>query len=87
MAHETYALVKDTVLTEETGTITVKGFSRPIRTHRVVGLYDDSAVRGRIIRREQNGLLLIVDKGKLTERGKAEAIKALRDAAGQLEGR
>ncbi len=87
LAHETYALVKDTVLTEETGTITVKGFSRPIRTHRVVGLYDDSAVRGRIIRREQNGLLLIVDKGKLSDQNKAEVIKALRDAAGQLEGR
>ena len=29
LAHETYALVKDSVLTEETGTITVKGFPSP----------------------------------------------------------
>jgi class 3 adenylate cyclase/PAS domain-containing protein len=42
LAHETHALVKDEVLTEETGTITVKGFSRPVRTHRVVGLVDKS---------------------------------------------
>ena len=37
LAHETYALVKDAVLTEETGTITVKGFPRPVKTYRVVG--------------------------------------------------
>ena len=29
LAHETYSLVKDAVLTEETGTITVKGFPPP----------------------------------------------------------
>ena len=45
LAHETYALVKDEVLTEETGTITVKGFSRPVRTHRVVGALDDAGTR------------------------------------------
>ncbi len=32
LAHETYALVKDAVLTEETGTITVKGFPTPVQT-------------------------------------------------------
>ena len=31
LAHETYSLVKDVVLAEETGTITVKGFSTPGR--------------------------------------------------------
>ena len=85
LAHETYSLVKDTVLTEETGTITVKGFSRPIKTHRVVGLYDDTEVQGRIIRQEQDGLLLIIDREKLETEGKAEAIKALKRAAAQLE--
>ena len=69
LAHETYALVKDEVLTEETGTITVKGFRRPVRTHRVVGLHDKTAGQGRIIRQEQDGLLLIVDQKKLTSRG------------------
>jgi class 3 adenylate cyclase len=40
MAHETHALVKDTVLTEEGDTLTVKGFAKPVRTYGVVGLYD-----------------------------------------------
>jgi class 3 adenylate cyclase/PAS domain-containing protein len=84
LAHETYALVKDTVLTEETGTITVKGFAKPVKTYRVVGLHDDSGAPGRVIRQEQEGLLLIIDRGKLTDKGRADAIKALQDAMGRL---
>jgi len=84
LAHETYALVKDEVLTEETGTITVKGFSHPVRTHRVVGLADKTAGRGRIIRQEQDGFLLIVDQKKLTPASRTEVVRALQDAASRL---
>jgi class 3 adenylate cyclase len=85
LAHETYSLVKDSVLTEETGTITVKGFPNPVRTHRVVGLHDDTALQGRIIRQEQEGLLLIIDKLKLTGKGRTDAIKVLEDVMGRLK--
>jgi len=85
LAHETYALVRDVVMCEETGTITVKGFSKPVRTHRVVGLYDDDAARGRVIRQEQDGLLLVVDRGKLTDEGRAEAVRALQGAVRRLQ--
>jgi class 3 adenylate cyclase/PAS domain-containing protein len=84
IAHETCALVKDEVLTEETGTITVKGFSRPVRTHRVVGLHDKSAGSGRIIRQEQDGFLLIVDQKRLSPEGRADAVHALEEAAKRL---
>ena len=85
LAHETCSLVQDAVLTEETGTITVKGFPKPVRTHRVVGLFDDSAVQGRVIRRQQDGLTLIVDRKKLSGKGKAAAIRALQEVLGQLK--
>ncbi len=87
LAHETFSLVKDVVLTEETGTITVKGFPAPVRTHRVVGLHSDSGIEGRIIRQEQEGMLLIIDRKKLTGKGRADAIKALQDAASRLTSR
>ncbi len=61
MAHETHSLVKDTVLAEEGGTLTVKGFAKPVRTYSVVGLYDDLAEQGRIIRKEQDGLSILLD--------------------------
>ncbi len=84
IAHETCSLVSDAVLTEETGTITVKGFARPVRTHRVVGLRDGSDAQGRVIRQEQDGLLLIVDQRKLTANGRADAIRILQEAIGRL---
>ena len=84
LAHETNALVKDDVLTEEQPPITVKGFPKPVRTHRVVGLIDGTGVQGRVIRQEQDGLLLIVDRHKLGEQGRADAIRILENAAAQL---
>ena len=84
LAHETWALVKDEVLAEETGTITVKGFTKPVRTHRVVGLIDGAAMQGRVIRQEQEGLLLIVDRQKLGEAGRAEAIRVLQETLERL---
>ncbi len=68
------------------GTLTVKGFAKPVRTYSVVGLYDDLAEQGRIILRDQAGLALKIDQDKLTKKGKAEAIKALEEAVAQLKG-
>ena len=84
LAHETYSLVKDVVFAEETGTITVKGFPAPVRTHRVVGLHGDSGMLGRVIRQEHEGLLLIIDQKKLTGESRADAIRLLREAADRL---
>ncbi|MEO8751898.1 MAG: PAS-domain containing protein [Casimicrobiaceae bacterium] len=85
LAHETYSLVKDTVLTEETGTITVKGFPRPVKTYRVVGLHNDAGTEGRVIRQEQEGLLLIIDQKKLTGKSRADVVRVLQEALARLE--
>ena len=50
LGHETYSLVKDVVATEEQEPIKVKGFAEPISCHKVLGLYDDLAEEGKIIR-------------------------------------
>jgi class 3 adenylate cyclase/PAS domain-containing protein len=84
LAHETFALVKDDVATEETGTITVKGFAKPVRTHRVVGILDTSG-EGRVIRKEQDGLLLILDQRKLVGDRREEARRMLIEAADRLK--
>ncbi len=83
MAHETHALVKDTVMAEERDTLTVKGFARPVRTYNVVGLYDDLAEQGRIIRRDEDGLRIHLD---LDKKDKASAIQAIEDVLSQLKG-
>jgi len=77
LGHETYSLVKDTVLAEERVALTVKGFAKPVRSYAVVGLYDDLAHKGRIIHRDREGLALLIDRHKPTKKGEAEAIKTL----------
>ena len=82
LAHETHSLVKDTVLAEEGDTLTVKGFAKPVRTYSVVGLYDDLAEQGRILRKEQDGLRILLD---LEKQDKAKSIAAIEDFLSELK--
>ncbi len=82
LAHETHSLVKDTVMAEEGDALTVKGFAKPVRTYNVVGLYDDLAEQGRIIRKEQAGVRILVD---LNAGDRADAIGAVEDVLSQLK--
>jgi len=82
MAHETHSLVKDTIMAEEGNTMTVKGFAKPVRTYRVVGLYDDLVAQGRVIQEEQDGVRVMVD---MKTGNKSAAIKAIKDVLSQLE--
>jgi class 3 adenylate cyclase/HAMP domain-containing protein/putative methionine-R-sulfoxide reductase with GAF domain len=81
IAHETYSLVKDRVLAEEQQAISVKGFTKPLRTYRVVGIYDELEEEGRIIRRDEDGLRVLVD---LDKQDKVEAIAALEEILSRL---
>jgi adenylate cyclase len=74
LGHETYSLVKDEVAVEEQTPIKVKGFAEPIRCYRVLGLYDDLAEAGAVIRVEADGFKVLLD---LNKRDRAEAIAAL----------
>lgn len=74
MGHETYALVKDVVATTEQTPIKVKGFTEPIRCHKVLGLYDDLVREGQLIREEQEGFKFMLD---LEKHNKQKAISTL----------
>jgi len=81
LAHTTQSLVKDTVMTEERDSLTVKGFAKPVHTYAVVGLYDDLAERGKIIQEEQDGVQVLVD---LRSGDQAAAIQALEAVLSRL---
>ena len=83
LAHETNALVRDIVMTEEQPPISAKGFAKPISTFKVVGTYDELVGAGRIVLQERKGLRVLVD---LTRQDKSEAIKILEDVLTQLKG-
>lgn len=82
LGHETYSLVKDEVAAEERAPIKVKGFAEPIRCYKVLGLYDDLASEGAVIREEADGFKLLLD---LNKRERAEAIKALEAIIAKLK--
>ena len=67
------------------GTITVKGFAKPVRTYRVTGIYDDLAESGRIIRHKGDALSLTIDRDKLKDGKRREAIEVLQSTLAELE--
>jgi class 3 adenylate cyclase/CHASE3 domain sensor protein/putative methionine-R-sulfoxide reductase with GAF domain len=85
IAHETYALVKDTISAEEQSPITVKGFARPVRTYRVAGVYDDLAREGKVIHHQADALNILVNLEKLTDEDRTKAIRTMEDVLAKLK--
>jgi class 3 adenylate cyclase len=83
VSHETYALVKDTILADEQEPMHAKGFAKPVRKYRVLDQLEKSADQGRVIREEQDGLRLFLDLQKLQ---KATAVETLKSVLSRLEG-
>jgi adenylate cyclase len=83
LGHETYSLVKDDVAAEEQTPIRVKGFTEPVRCYKVLGLYDDLAGEGTVIREEADGFKVLLD---LQKHDRAEAVAALEAILARLKG-
>ena len=83
LGHETYSLVKDEVAAEEHAPIKAKGFAEPIRCYKVLGLYDDLAKEGTVIREEADGFKVLLD---LNKHGRAAAVEALEAIVARLKG-
>jgi adenylate cyclase len=84
LSHETYSLVKDSVLAEERTPIQAKGIAKPVRNYAVIAPIDDLAAQGRAIHEEQDGLRVFVDFRKLDE---AKAVGALEDIITRVKAR
>ena len=85
LAHETWSLVRDEIMANEAETISVKGFAKPVKTYRVTGIYDDLAEQGRIIRHRDEALSLVIDRDKLKDGKRREAIAVLQSTLSELE--
>jgi adenylate cyclase len=82
LGHETYSLVKDEVAAEELSPIKVKGIAEPVRRYKVLGIYDDMAEEGTVIREERDGFKLMLD---LTKQNRAAAVEALQAILSRLK--
>jgi adenylate cyclase len=82
LGHETYSLVKDEVAAEEQEPFKIKGFAEPVRAYKVLGLYDDLADEGLVIREEQDGFRFPLD---LHKHDKAAAIGKVEELLTRLK--
>jgi class 3 adenylate cyclase len=72
MAAETYSLVKDWLVAEEREAITMKGFSKPIRTFSVQGIYDELSEDESVFRHEDEGVTITIN-GDRADKAKTKA--------------
>jgi adenylate cyclase len=82
IGHETFALVKDDVATEELSAVTAKGVAEPVRCYKVLDIYDELVRQGSVVREEEDGLRLFID---LRRQDKAHAIEVLQSVLTRLK--
>lgn len=83
LAHETHALVRDTVPCAERDPVQMKGFAKPIRNYEVLGVY--GPVNGTdILQIEESIARLRRDFRELSPTGRNQAIQLLRDVLGDF---
>src|SRR6185295_17497117 len=61
LSHATYSLVKDKVLADEREPIRAKGIAKLVRNYRVLQRIEDTIEHGNTIRKEQDGLKILLD--------------------------
>ncbi len=82
LAAETYSMAKDWLLAEEQEAITMKGFSKPVRTFRVLGTFRDLEKTENNFHHEDDGVKISIQG---TRADKQKTKDALKRALAQLD--
>ncbi|MEK1889826.1 MAG: PAS domain-containing protein [Phyllobacterium sp.] len=77
LSHATYSLVKDKVLADEREPIRAKGIAKLVRNYRVLQRIEDTIEHGNTIRKEQDGLKILLDLQKLDKASAVETLEAI----------
>ncbi|WP_041522637.1 adenylate/guanylate cyclase domain-containing protein [Gilvimarinus agarilyticus] len=85
ISHETWSLVKDSVLCRDKGDITVKGFSAPVKVYQVAGLRKDMGRNQTYFEDRAEGFSMYLDLEKVRNYDKEQVLTALKKAAEKLK--
>jgi class 3 adenylate cyclase len=85
ISHETWSLVKDSILCRDKGEITVKGFSMPIKVYQVAGLRKDLGRNQSYFEDRAEGFSMYLDLEKVRNYDKEQVLAALKKAAEKLQ--
>ncbi|MDO6747334.1 adenylate/guanylate cyclase domain-containing protein [Gilvimarinus sp. 1_MG-2023] len=84
ISHETWSLVKDSVLCRDKGEIKVKGFSAPVKVYEVAGLRKDLGRNQTYFEDRTEGFSMYLDLEKVRNYDKENVLAALKKAAEKL---
>lgn len=86
ITHESWALIKDVVLCQDKGEITVKGFSHPIKVYQVIDLRKNLGKQQNYIEENTEGFAMHMDMDKLRNYDRERIIRTLESAVTTLKG-
>lgn len=84
ISHETWSLVKDTVMCRDKGEIQVKGFAQPIKVYQVADLRKDLGKNQSYFEDRAEGFSMYLDVEKIRNYDKQKVIESLDRAAARL---
>lgn len=87
LANETHALVKDWVNADEGQPLTVKGFSRPIRTFKLRNVSEGDTRTAQSFRLSEPHLSLTMNTGLMSAAERSRSVAVLREVLEDIEGR
>jgi adenylate cyclase len=85
ISHETWSLVKDTVMCRDKGEITVKGFSMPVKVYQVADLRKEMGKNQSYFEDRAEGFSMYLDMDKVRNYDKQKVIETLEKAASRLK--
>ena len=85
ISHETWSLVKDTILCSNEGERPIKGFSRLVPCYRVLDFRRNLGQKPVFMGFETKGFSIYVDKDNIDPDSKREILKNLREASESLD--
>lgn len=85
ISHETWSLVKDTIMCRDKGEITVKGFSLPVKVYQVADLRKEMGKNQSYFEDRTEGFSMYLDLEKVRNYDKQKVIESLEKAAERLK--
>ena len=85
ISHETWSLVKDTILCQNQGEVPIKGFSRLVHCYKVVDFRRNLGERPTYMDFETRGFSIYLDKDNIDSESRKEILENLEEASKRLE--
>jgi len=85
LSHEAHALVQDKIICREKGTITAKGFSRPVPVYEAVDFRHNLGAKSSFIEHELPGFSMYMDTNRINNYDREKIAKALEVAAHKMK--